>query len=53
MANKPSTRDEIILDEEEIVDVSLATFYVFDKEKAGAPLPPRHSRVGPCVGGCG
>jgi hypothetical protein len=29
---------EIALDEEEIADVSLATFYVFDKENAG-PSP--------------
>ena len=27
---------EIILREDEIFDVSLATFYVFDKERAGA-----------------
>jgi hypothetical protein len=31
---------EITLDEEEIADVSLATFYVFDKENAG---PSRRS----------
>jgi hypothetical protein len=38
MANIPSTSQhhEIFL-EEEISDVSLATFYVFDKENAGAP----------------
>jgi hypothetical protein len=30
---------EITLDEEEIADVNLATFYVFDKENAG---PSRH-----------
>ncbi len=30
---------EIILSEEEISDVSLATFYVFDKENAGAFRP--------------
>jgi hypothetical protein len=35
----PSTSQsrEIFLGEEEISDVSLATFYVFDKENAGAP----------------
>jgi hypothetical protein len=31
---------EIMLDEEEIADISLATFYVFDNENAG---PSRHS----------
>jgi hypothetical protein len=33
----PSQKHEIFLDEEEISDVSLATFYVFDKENAGPP----------------
>jgi hypothetical protein len=35
----PSTSQshEVFLDEEEISDVSLATFYVFDKENAGPP----------------
>ena len=33
----PSQKHEILLGEEEISDVSLATFYVFDKEKAGPP----------------
>ena len=50
MANIPSTsqRHEILLGEEEISDVSLATFYVFDKENAGAPPPARPRRGGPC-----
>ena len=30
-------RAQITLNEEEIADVSLATFYVFDKENAGTP----------------
>jgi hypothetical protein len=30
-------RHEITLGEEELSDVSLATFYVFDKENAGTP----------------
>jgi hypothetical protein len=53
MATEPSNsqRDEIILSEEEIFDVSLATFYAFDKEN-GAP-PPTRPKGGPCVGGCG
>jgi hypothetical protein len=29
----------VTLSEEEISDVTLATFYVFDKENAGAPRP--------------
>lgn len=46
---------EITLREEEVADVSLATFYVFDKENAG---PVRHGRrlaMGACGGcaGCG
>src|ERR1700731_815041 len=33
----PSQKHEIVLGVEEISDVSLATFYVFDKENAGPP----------------
>lgn len=33
----PSQKHEIFLGEEEISDVSLATFHVFDKENAGPP----------------
>jgi hypothetical protein len=33
----PSQKHEIFLGKEEISDVSLATFYVFDKENAGPP----------------
>jgi hypothetical protein len=36
MTRKAGVNHEIILREEEICDVSLATFYVFDKEEAGA-----------------
>src|SRR3974390_3250188 len=36
-AQNGSLRHAIFLGEEEISDVSLATFYVFDKENAGAP----------------
>jgi hypothetical protein len=46
---------EITLNEEEIADVSLATFYVFDKENAGTrQLGERFARGG-CMGcgGCG
>src|SRR5271170_5437366 len=45
---------EITLGEEEISDVSLGTFYVFDKENAGAPPLAQQQRLarGGC-GGCG
>jgi hypothetical protein len=36
MTSNAGVSHEIILREEEIFDVSLATFYVFDKERAGA-----------------
>src|SRR5215471_16893139 len=51
----PSQKHEIFLGEEEVSDVNLATFYVFDKENAG-PLPQlfqyRRLAVG-CCAGCG
>jgi hypothetical protein len=42
----------IILGEEEISDVSLATFYVFDKENAGKPQLGEQLARG-CGRGCG
>ena len=45
----PQQTHEIFLAEEEISDVSLATFYVFDKEK---PSPLQLARGG-CGSGCG
>jgi hypothetical protein len=51
-----AARHEITLGEEEISDVSLATFYVFDKENAGASdhgQGLRLARGGGCGGGCG
>ena len=42
---------EIILGEEEISDVSLATFHVFDKETAGTVRPRARFAFG--CGGCG
>jgi hypothetical protein len=45
----PSQNHEIFLGEEEISDVSLATFYVFDKENAG--LPPLSQKLRLAVGG--
>ena len=48
-------RPQITLNEEEIADVSLGTFYVFDKENAGTPrlgekFAQRCSRCGGCRG---
>jgi hypothetical protein len=40
-----------MLYEEEIADVSLATFHVFDKDRAGIHGP--HARLAMGVGGCG
>jgi hypothetical protein len=42
---------QVMLYEEEIADVSLATFHVFDKERAGVHKP--HARLAMGVGGCG
>jgi len=36
VSRKAGVSHEIVLREDEIFDVSLATFYVFDKERAGA-----------------
>jgi hypothetical protein len=45
----PSQKHEILVGEEEFSDVSLATFYVFDKENAG--LPPLFQKPRLAVGG--
>jgi hypothetical protein len=64
--NTPTENTAIILDEEEISDVSLSTFYVFDNENAGTHRPglqfakktrghggcAAHRGCGGC-GGCG
>ena len=44
---------EFILAEEEVSDVSLATFYVFDKDNAGPFRPSVLLARGGCGGGCG
>jgi hypothetical protein len=46
---------QITLREEEIADVSLATFYVFDKENGGPVRPGPRLAMGACsgCGGCG
>jgi hypothetical protein len=53
--NVPSTSQsrDIFLGEEEISDVSLATFYVFDKENAGPPPLAQKVRLARCARGCG
>jgi hypothetical protein len=43
---------QITLSEEEIADVSLATFYVFDKENAGTPRLGEKLARGCGCGGC-
>jgi hypothetical protein len=48
----PSQSNELFLGEEELSDVSLATFYVFDKENAGAPPLAQQLRLA-AGGGCG
>ena len=47
----PSQGNELFLGEEELSDVSLATFYVFDKENTGAPPLAQQLRL--ARGGCG
>jgi hypothetical protein len=49
----PSQGNELFLGEEELSDVTLATFYVFDKENAGLPPPAQRIRLARCGGGCG
>ena len=53
----PSQSNEIILGEEELSDVSLATFYVFDKENTGPPPLAQQLKLargcGCGGGGCG
>ena len=47
------TSPVIALSEEEISDISLATFYVFDKENAGAHYPGVQLAARGCGHGCG
>ena len=50
----PSQKHELFLGEEEISDVSLATFHVFDKENAGLPpLFQKRRLAAGCGAGCG
>jgi hypothetical protein len=50
---KTGMTHEITLCEEEISDVSLATFYVFDNENAGTFRRRIKLAAGGCGGGCG
>ena len=52
MPNSGMSR-QVFLGEEEITDVSLATFYVFDKENAGSLKPGVQLARGGCGGGGG
>lgn len=50
LTQRAGATHEITLREEEVADVSLATFYVFDKEKASSVRPGVKLAMG---GGCG
>jgi hypothetical protein len=49
-ANSSLVSQQMMLCEEQIADVSLATFHVFDKETAGIQQP--HARLAMGAGGC-
>ena len=51
--SQDTTLPQITLNEEEISDVSLGTFYVFDKETAGTPRLGQQFARGCRCGGCG
>src|SRR6516165_5550107 len=51
--SQDTTLPQITLNEEEISDVSLGTFYVFDKETAGTPRLGQQFARGCRYGGCG
>jgi hypothetical protein len=53
MTQKTAPSHEVTLGEEEISDVSLATFYVFDKENAGKPQFSEKLAWWRGCGGCG
>lgn len=53
LTRNASVSHEISLSEEEISDVSLATFYVFDNEGAAASPHGARFAAGGCGGGCG
>jgi hypothetical protein len=51
-SQKTAPNHEIILGEEELSDVSLSTFYVFDKESAKSQLGDKVAQRGRGCGGC-
>jgi hypothetical protein len=51
-AQNTATQHQLFLGEEEISDVSLSTFYVFDKENAAAPKVGDKLAWGCRCGGC-
>ena len=52
LSQNTSPRHEVFLGEEEISDVSLSTFYVFDKENAAKPQAGEKVAWGCRCGGC-
>ena len=53
MPSQDTTLPQITLNDEEISDVSLGTFYVFDKEVGGTPRLGQQFARGCRCGGCG
>jgi hypothetical protein len=51
-SDNTSPNQRFVLDEEEMADVSLATFYVFDRENVGSGVQLARGGCGGC-GGCG
>src|SRR5580698_6812415 len=52
-SDNTSPNQRFVLSEEEMVDVSLATFYVFDKENVGGRVQEARGCGGCHGGGCG
>jgi len=52
LAQTSTASRDVILADEEVCDVSLATFHVFDKEAAGTVRPRARFAMAAC-GGCG
>jgi hypothetical protein len=51
--NLETASQQVLLYEEEIADVSLATFHVFDKERTDIHRPHARLAIGGCGCGCG
>jgi hypothetical protein len=52
-SDNTSPNQRFVLSEEEMVDVSLATFYVFDRENVGSRVQEARGGCGGCRGGGG